>query len=181
MAAVLCAWPAWVLLRGPSRPRGSIRDADTMGADLANLVVPSPLTAIRPGTDALAAHLRAYPGEQGSYLGVAMLLVFLAAVLLVRSRAVVLTAVVTVVLGVLSLGTSVAILDRDTGIGLPWRVAGRPAAGRAGRGGPAGAVRGPRRGDGVGAGARAPDAARRRGPGAAPAGRSSSSRCWRRR
>ncbi len=122
VVAVLCAWPAWVLLRGPSRPRGPIRDAVTMGADAANLVVPSPLTAIRPGTDALAAGLRAYPGEQGSYLGVAMLLVFLAAVLLVRSRAVVLTAVVTVLLGVASLGTSIAVLGRDTGVPLPWRV-----------------------------------------------------------
>jgi hypothetical protein len=122
VAAVLCAWPAWVLLRGPSRPRGPIRDAVTMGADAANLVVPSPLTAIRPGTDALAAGMRAYPGEQGSYLGVAMLLVLLAAVVLVRSRAVVLTALVTVLLGVLSLGTSVAVLGRDTGVPLPWRV-----------------------------------------------------------
>jgi hypothetical protein len=120
--AVLCAWPAWVLLRGPSRPRGPIRDAVTMGADAANLVVPTPLTAIRPGTDALAAGMRAYPGEQGSYLGVAMLAVFLAAVVLVRSRAVVVTAVVTVVLGVASLGTSVAVLRRDTGVPLPWRV-----------------------------------------------------------
>ena len=121
VVAVLCAWPAWVLLRGPGRPRGPIRDAATMGADAANLVVPSPLTAIRPGTDALAAALRAYPGEQGSYLGVAMLAVFLAAVVLVRSRAVVLTAVVTVLLGVASLGTSVAVLGHDTGIPLPWR------------------------------------------------------------
>ncbi|MDT7745767.1 MAG: hypothetical protein QOE59_4845 [Actinomycetota bacterium] len=122
VVAVLCAWPAWVLLRGPSRPRGPIRDALTVGADAANLVVPSPLTAIRPGTDALAAGLRAYPGEQGSYLGVAMLVVFLAAVVLVRSRAVFLTAVVTVLLGVASLGTSLAVLGRDTGVPLPWRV-----------------------------------------------------------
>jgi hypothetical protein len=122
VVAVLCAWPAWVLLRGPSRPRGPIRDAAASGADLANLVVPSRLTAIRPGVDALAAHLRGYPGEQGSYLGVAMLLVFVAAVVLVRSRPVVLTAAVTVLLGVLSLGTSVAILGRDTGVPLPWRL-----------------------------------------------------------
>jgi hypothetical protein len=121
VVAVLGAWPAWVLLRGPSRPRGPIRDAVTMGADLANLVVPSRLTAIRPGTDGLAGALRTYPGEQGSYLGVAMVLVFVAAVVLVRSRPVVLTAVVTVLLGVASLGTSVAILDRDTGVPLPWR------------------------------------------------------------
>jgi hypothetical protein len=121
VAGVLSAWPAWVLLRGPSRPRGPIRDAVTMGADAANLVVPSPLTAIRPGTDALAATMRAYPGEQGSYLGVAMLAVFLATVVLVRTRPVVLTAVVTVLLGVLSLGTSVAALGRDTGVPLPWR------------------------------------------------------------
>jgi len=121
VVAGLCAWPAWVLLRGPGRPRGPIRDAAAMGADAANLVVPSPLTAIRPGTDALATAMRAYPGEQGSYLGVAMLAVFLAAVVLVRSRAVVLTAVVTVLLGVASLGTSVAVLGHDTGIPLPWR------------------------------------------------------------
>ena len=120
--AVLCAWSAWLLLRGPSRPRGPIRDAVTMGADAANLVVPSPLTAIRPGTDALAAGLRAYPGEQGSYLGVAMLAVLLAAVVLMRSRTVVLTAVVTVLLAVASLGTSVAVLGHDTGVPLPWRV-----------------------------------------------------------
>lgn len=122
VAGVLCAWPAWVLLRGPSRPRGPIRDAVTMGADAANLVVPSPLTAIRPGTDALAGGLRAYPGEQGSYLGAAMLLVFLATVVLVRTRPVVLTAVVTVLLAVLSLGTSLAVLGHDTGVPLPWRV-----------------------------------------------------------
>lgn len=121
VAGVLSAWPMWLLLRGPSRPRGPIRDEATMGADLANVVVPSPLSAIRPGTDGLAGALRSYPGEQGSYLGVAMLLVLFAAVVLVRSRPVVLTAVVTVLLGVLSLGTSVAILDRDTGVPLPWR------------------------------------------------------------
>ena len=63
--AVLCAWPAWVLLRGPSRPRGPIRDAVTMGADAANLVVPSPLTAIRPGTDALAAGAARLPRRAG--------------------------------------------------------------------------------------------------------------------
>ena len=122
VAAVLCAYPVYVLLAGPSRPRGSIRETTEMGADAANLVVPSPLTAIRPGTDALAEQFRAYPGEQGSYLGVAMLLVVLAAVVLVRSRAVVLTFVVTLLLAVLSLGTSVAVLDRDTGVWLPWRL-----------------------------------------------------------
>ncbi len=160
VVAVLCAWPAWVLLRGPSRPRGPIRDAATMGADAANLVVPSPLTAIRPGTDALAAGLRAYPGEQGSYLGVAMLAVFLAAVVLVRSRA----------------GgphgrrhrAARGGLARHLGRGArsrhrrPAAVAGPggPPAGRAGGGGPAGAVRGARRGRGLGAGPRAPHPAR---------------------
>lgn len=122
VAAVLCAYPVYVLLAGPSRPRGSIRDAGETGADAANLVVPSPLTAIRPGTEALAAQLRAYPGEQGSYLGVAMLLVVLAAVLLVRSRAVVLTSIVTLLLAVLSLGTSISVLDRDAEVWLPWRL-----------------------------------------------------------
>lgn len=120
--ALLCAYPVWVLLAGPSRPRASIRESTETGADLANVLVPSPLTAIRPGTDALAAQLRVYPGEQGSYLGAAMLLVVLAAVVLVRSRPVLVTFAVTVLLAVLSLGTTAAVLDRDTGVWLPWQL-----------------------------------------------------------
>ncbi|WP_285590757.1 hypothetical protein [Actinomycetospora sp. NBRC 106378] len=122
VVAVLCAYPLWVLLTGPSRPRASIRESTEMGADAANYLIPSPLTAIRPGTDALAAQFRSYPGEQGSYLGAAVLLVVLAAVVLVRSRAVLVTFAVTVVLAVLSLGTTLAVLDRDTGVWLPWQL-----------------------------------------------------------
>ncbi|WP_433801036.1 hypothetical protein [Actinomycetospora sp. CA-084318] len=122
VVGVLCAYPVWVLLAGPSRPRASIREATETGADAANLLIPSPLTAIRPGTDALAEQLRVYPGEQGSYLGAAMVLVLLAAVVLVRSRAVLVTCVVTMVLAVLSLGTTLAVLDQDTGVWLPWQL-----------------------------------------------------------
>ncbi|MCD2188475.1 hypothetical protein [Actinomycetospora soli] len=122
VVAVLCAYPVWVLLAGPSRPRASIREATETGADAANLLIPSPLTAIRPGTDALAAQLRVYPGEQGSYLGAAMVLVLLAAVVLVRSRAVLVTCVVIMLLAVLSLGTTLAVLDQDTGVWLPWQL-----------------------------------------------------------
>jgi hypothetical protein len=132
VTAVLCAWPVWLLLRGPTLPRGPIRDPSAVGADLANVVVPTSLTAVRPDTAGLALDLRAYAGEQGSYLGAAMLLVLLVAVLVVRSRPVVLTAVVTVLLGVLSLGTSAVVLGRDTGVVLPWQwLVGVPLIGQA--------------------------------------------------
>ncbi|MDL5154680.1 hypothetical protein [Actinomycetospora termitidis] len=122
VAGVLSAYPVYVLLAGPSRPQASIRESTEMGADAANFVIPSVLTAIRPGTDALAEQMRVYPGEQGSYLGAAMLLVVLVAVVLVASREILLTFVVTILLAVLSLGTSIAVLDQDTGTGLPWRL-----------------------------------------------------------
>ncbi|WP_018331738.1 hypothetical protein [Actinomycetospora chiangmaiensis] len=122
VTAVLTAWPVWLLLRGPSRPLGPIREGADTGADAANLLVPSPLTAIRPGTDALATRLAAFPGEQGSYLGVAMLLVVAATLLIVRTRPVLVAVAVTAVLAVLSLGGSLVVLGTDTGIRLPWHV-----------------------------------------------------------
>lgn len=128
----VCAYPLWLLLAGPGRPRAPIRDATQMGADAANLVVPTPLTALHAGSADLAAQMRAYPGEQGSYLGIALLLVVVAAVITARSTAIRLTAVIGSALAVLSLGTSLTVLGHDTGLALPWAaLLGAPLVGEA--------------------------------------------------
>ncbi|OLT21946.1 hypothetical protein BJF78_33580 [Pseudonocardia sp. CNS-139] len=116
---LLCAYPLYELLAGGARPQARIRDPATSGADAANLVVPTPLTALRPGTDAAAAQLRAHPGEQGGYVGLLVLAV-LAAAVLVRTTTARTVATVGLVLFLLSLGTTLVVLGRDTGVPMPW-------------------------------------------------------------
>lgn len=129
---LLAGYPLYLVLAGPGRPRIPVRDAARTGADAANLVVPSDLTKLSPGTADLAGQLRAHSGEQGSYLGVGMLAVVLVAVLLVRSPLVRVAAAVGSVLAVLSLGTTAVALGTDTGVWLPWRlVLGLPLVGEA--------------------------------------------------
>ena len=117
---VLCAYPLWLLLAGPGRPGASIRESGYYVTDLVNVAVPTELTAWPAGTRALAGQMRGYPGEQGAYLGVALLVLIVAAVLLVRRPVVRVTASVAAVLLVLSFGPSLVVLGRDTGIPGPW-------------------------------------------------------------
>jgi hypothetical protein len=119
--AVLCAYPLYLILAGPVRPRGQIRDPEYSGADLANALVPTRLTAIRPVPDGLAERLQSHTGEQGGYLGVAVL-VLLAVAVLAGSTAIRLTAAVGALAFVLSLGPTLVVLGEPTGIPLPWRL-----------------------------------------------------------
>ena len=104
------------------RPRGSIRNIDATGADLANLIVPTRMTAIRPGPGGLADRLAGHVGEQGGYVGVAMLALVLVAVLVVRSTTLRVVAAVGALAWICSLGTGVTVLGADTGITLGWTV-----------------------------------------------------------
>jgi hypothetical protein len=116
---VLCAYPLYLLLAGPVRPRSEIREAATTNADAANLLVPTSLTKFQMRLAPLAAQLHTHSGEQGGYVGVALLaVVTVAAVTVARAR---LVAVVGLAAWVLSLGVSLVVLDSDTGVGLPWR------------------------------------------------------------
>jgi hypothetical protein len=122
---VLCAYPLRQLLAGPARPRTQIRDPATSGADAANVVVPTPLTALRVGTDEAAGQMHAHAGEQGGYVGVAMLVLLVATVVVTRSAVARTAAVVGAVLYVLSLGTTLVVLGHDTGVPLPWALVNR--------------------------------------------------------
>ena len=127
--AVLCAYPLYLLLAGPGRPRSEIREPATTNADAANLLVPTSLTKFQTRLAPLAAQLHTHSGEQGGYVGIALLAVVVVAVVAVR-RPPRLVAVVGVAAWVLSLGVSLVVLGRDTGVALPWHpVEGVPLVG----------------------------------------------------
>lgn len=116
----LCAYPLWLVVAGPARPVGTIRDPALTGADLAGLVLPTSLVKLQAGTGLLAEQLAGVPGELSSYVGVALLLVVVAAAVVVRSTVLRLTAAVGAVLVVLSLGMTLTVLGHRTGVPLPW-------------------------------------------------------------
>jgi len=118
--AVLCAYPLYLLLAGPGRPRSEIREPETTNSDAVNVLVPTRLTAFRPGTDELAGRLHTHSGEQGGYVGVALLVVVVVAVVTARRPATRIVAAAGVVAWVLSLGVTLVVLGRDTGVALPW-------------------------------------------------------------
>jgi hypothetical protein len=115
---VVCAYPLYLLLAGPGRPRSEIREAATTNADAANLLVPTSLTQLQMRLAPLATELHTHSGEQGGYVGVALLAVVVAAVVAVRRAR--LVAVVGLAAWVLSLGVSLVVLGDDTGVAMPW-------------------------------------------------------------
>ncbi|MFC5996225.1 hypothetical protein ACFQE5_18630 [Pseudonocardia hispaniensis] len=119
---VLCAYPLYLILAGPVRPRAPIRDVEYSGADLGNAVVPTTLTAVRFTPDGLAERMQGHLGEQGGYLGPAMLAVAVVAVVAVRSTALRVAAIVGVIAYVFSLGPTLVIFNEHTGVPLPWRM-----------------------------------------------------------
>jgi len=116
---VLCAYPLYLLLAGPGRPRSEIREAASTNSDAANVLVPTSLTKFQMRMAPLAEQLHTHSGEQGGYVGVALLAVIVAAVVTApRARVV---AAVGVAAWVLSLGVNLVVLGHDTGVALPWR------------------------------------------------------------
>ncbi|MEJ8278761.1 hypothetical protein [Pseudonocardia spirodelae] len=119
---VLGAYPLYLVLAGPSRPRSAIRNVHATGGDLANLLVPTRLTALRPVPDGTGEHLSGHIGEQGGYVGIALLALVVVAVAVVRSTTLRVVAVVGLLSWVASLGTSVVVLGEYTQVPLPWLV-----------------------------------------------------------
>ena len=119
--AVVGAYPLWLVLAGPVRPRSAIRNVDATGADLANIVLPTRMTALGPAPDGLADELAGHIGEQGGYVGIAMLALVLVAVVVVRSSALRVTATVGAIAWLCSLGTGVVVLGDHLEVPLPWR------------------------------------------------------------
>jgi len=123
VAAALVAYPLWVQLAGPQRVHGDIQSGTTYSNDLANLVVPTNIQRLRPAGSAEVADR--FPGnavEQNGYVGVPMLLIaaLAAAGLARRRRAALVAFAVALALVVASLGATLHVGGRDTGIPLPW-------------------------------------------------------------
>jgi len=118
--AAVGAYPLYLVLAGPNRPRAAIRNVHATGADLANVLVPTRMTAFRLTPDVTGEQLRGHIGEQGGYVGLAMLALVVVAVVVVRSTALRVLAAVAALSWLCSLGTAVVLFGRETGIPLPW-------------------------------------------------------------
>lgn len=118
--AVLGAYPLYLVLAGPNRPRSAIRNVHATGADLANVLVPTRMTAIRPTTDDAGTELTGHIGEQGGYVGIAMLALVVVAVLVVRSTTLRVVATVGALSWLASLGTGVVLFGEHLDVPLPW-------------------------------------------------------------
>jgi hypothetical protein len=116
--AVLAGYALYLVLAGPARPQGPLRSPEYGSADLANTLVPTWLTAIRPvaSTAAMQGNL----GEQGGYLGVAVLLLVLLAAVTCGTAAR-FAAAVGAVAWILALGPQLFVAAEPTGVPLPWR------------------------------------------------------------
>jgi len=118
----LCAVPLYLLFFGPSRPSGSeIRPSLDTRADPTNAVVPTALTWVH-GLPATALRMNSYEGEQGGYIGLAMLAVLALALVFGRSTVVRVVAVVGLITFVFALGPSLTVLRQDLHIWLPWQL-----------------------------------------------------------
>ncbi len=123
---VLAFWPLAVQFAGPNRVDGALHPADLFSTDLLNLIVPTSTQWIAPSfLTLIGGHFAGNLSEQDAYLGVPLLLlcVLAAAVLVIRRRRIVSWALLTAgAIVVLSLGPTLRVGGRQTGVPLPWAV-----------------------------------------------------------
>lgn len=118
LLSLLAAWPLSVLFGGPRAVLEPVQDASPYAADLLGVVVPTIHQLI--GTDATITW-GGNDSENGSYLGVPLLLVLVGLAWRFRSVAVVrFAAVLGVVAWVLSLGERLHVAGEETGVPLPY-------------------------------------------------------------
>lgn len=121
-AAVLSAYPMWVLLFGPNRVTGPIQTPDTYVTDLVGLAVPSAGQYFHTAAS-IATQLR-FTGnmaEQDAYLGIPLISVLVVGTIALRRRPVVPWSVLVLVGAlVFSMGPHLHVNGHVTPIQLPW-------------------------------------------------------------
>lgn len=117
-AVLLCAVPLAVQFRGPQAVHGSVQPVP-LGADLLQLVVPSPLELLHV---AVAGVRFSNLSEQTSYLGLPLLLMLVLAHVRLAGSPLRVLEVPAAVAVVLSLGTRLVVGGHDTGLPLPGAV-----------------------------------------------------------
>jgi hypothetical protein len=116
--AAIAVWPLSVLLAGPQRIDGDIHERNRSN-DLQGFVIPSASQAISPV--AAVEQARRSAAANSGYLGLPLLLVLGAIGIRWRSNGVVRVALaLLVVSALLSLGPTLLVAGRDTGVWLPW-------------------------------------------------------------
>ncbi len=127
---LVAAWPLLVQFHGPGRLTGvPLQPPGRFVTDLANLVVPTRLQLLAPAAATrLTDHLSGGLAEAGGYLGLPLcVLMAAAAIRWWRQPWVRVLAAVTLVVALASLGPTLHVAGRSTGVPLPWRVLqGRP-------------------------------------------------------
>ncbi|MEX2289317.1 MAG: hypothetical protein WD794_03210 [Mycobacteriales bacterium] len=120
LLTALAAWPLWVQFFGPRRVTEPVQDASPYAADLLGIVVPTVHQLL--GTDATLTW-GGNDSENGSYLGLPLLVVLVSLAWRLRSVAVVrFAAVLGVVAWVLSLGERLHVAGTPTSVPMPYAV-----------------------------------------------------------
>jgi hypothetical protein len=111
ITAALLAYPLWLLLAGPARISGPVQQTSYYRGNLLAAVIPDSAMHFRvAGWVRLADTFSGNPSENGSYLGVALLLFLLAGTIALWRRPAVKVAVLTTVAAfVLSLGSRLTV------------------------------------------------------------------------
>ena len=110
--AIVAAYPLAFQFFGPQRVYGSVQRPDVYVSDLLAFVVPSQLIRFTGNIT-----------ENGAYIGLPLLVLFIAGVVVGRAQAWVRwTAVTTIVVAVLSLGPHLHVDGNVTQVPLPWAV-----------------------------------------------------------
>ena len=125
IALALAAVPLKNQLTGPQRLTGTVSSPDLYRADLLSWVVPSRLVHFAPPAALdISSRLGGNVAENGSYLGIPLLVIAVGAVVLLwRSRPVVRWAGFTLLaVMVLASGRSLKVGGHETGVPLPFRV-----------------------------------------------------------
>lgn len=122
--ALLCSWPLGVQLFGTGHVSGSIWPPGEFSADLLNLVTPSALVQFAPSAlQQIPFHIDSTSQVWAAYLGIPLLALCAATVVRLRRRFdVVLFGALFAVSAVLSLGPTLLVSGRDTGVPLPAHV-----------------------------------------------------------
>jgi len=118
VSVIALAWPAWFLARGPAHVNGPVQTvAQAYRADLLGLVVPDGRQQLHVDSwVAMANHFASSTAENGSYLGLPLVLLLAVGVLWRRRHAALVVACVTAAGAfVLSLGGSLAVRGPPAG------------------------------------------------------------------
>jgi len=120
IAVVVLAYPIWYSVRGPEHYSLSI-PAGHYQADLLSAVLPTSNQLIAPaGSVAISDQFAGNLSENGSYLGIPLVLLLVASVAMCRrSKVVVIAFVLTVSAYVLSLGSPLLIANHNTALRMP--------------------------------------------------------------